>query len=101
MIDQRVIYMQYTGIKDKNGKEIYEGDIVHIKDAPDYIDASEQYEDDFIARVIFCTKGGFPSRYELKIIKTNNGHGFISSTGQAEYDIEVIGNIYENPELIK
>ena len=70
--------MQYTGLKDKNGKEIYEGDI--LRDDRDEIRIVEWRvgEDDEVRNYI----AGFWLFYEPD-----------------EY--EVIGNIYENPELIK
>ena len=83
LIMARKILIQYTGLKDKNGVEIYEGDI---------------YSD------------GFKLRHEY--IVWNNR--FASFTGRSKaYDncvnlsedfaarIEVIGNIYENPELME
>lgn len=72
--------MQYTGFKDKNGQEIYEGDIVELHD-----------EDDF-----------FKVEYQANCAK------FILTTNTIDTDfdyysqgnIEVVGNIYENPELL-
>ncbi len=69
--------MQYTGLKDKNGKEIYEGDIV-------------KYFLDDIA-VIKYIDGSF-------IIETKR---FTDSMFTMYGEIEVIGNIYENSNLLK
>ncbi len=77
------ILMQYTGLKDKNGKEIYEGDVLEWEDRR-VIDS----------RVIEFSDGGF-----WLVGKTNEPwrERFMPS----EPTREIIGNIYENPELIK
>lgn len=69
---------QFTGLKDKNGKDIYEGDIVKTN------------EGDWIAKVVYSLDGF--------CCKDNEG-GF---SGYCQWDkFEVIGNIYENPDLLK
>lgn len=75
--------MQYTGLKDKNGKEIYEGDIVNY---------SHPRTDEIIRTVTFKHGAfGIEGIYE----KTHIIFGNILDS-----HIEVIGNIYENPELL-
>jgi hypothetical protein len=71
--------MQYTGLKDKNGVEIYEGDFIGKKGA--YIIWSERLS-------CWCFK------FHNDEIETPLYHDDISK-------YEVIGNIYENPELLK
>lgn len=75
---------RWTGLLDKNGKEIYEGDIVHYKAKGWDWNMEVMFDDGG-----FCVKNA-GIKYELF------EHGIASSE-----IFEVIGNIYENPELIK
>lgn len=74
------ILMQFTGLHDKNGKEMWEGDIVRI------------------------TWLNYANKQEsiIRDIKWNgNGYGNVFDEGNSpKYAIEVIGNIYQNPELL-
>lgn len=78
--------MQSTGLKDKNGKEIFEGDIVRftLTDGFSYV----TLEDGIITYELcaFYVVNGL-AEYLISDINTNK--------------IEVIGNIYENPELLE
>lgn len=84
--------MQCTGLKDKNGKLIFEGDVVKIKVLVDFaaFGANEKYIE-IIAPIIFIDGGFFIEQAENDIFL-----GQIPST-----EIEIIGNIYENPELLE
>lgn len=73
------VLMQCSGLKDKNGRLIYEGDIVGFIDP---------YENDKIMTM--------PVSWESTSIVTGFNFGEIFANGVA-----VIGNIYENPELFK
>lgn len=83
--DKNTIFLQYTGLKDENGKEIYEGDIVK---ASIYSDETPQ-----ILEVEY-RGSGFLIDYEDSETDCVLLSEFPSS-------VEIIGNIYENPELLE
>ena len=77
--------VEFTGLHDKNGKEIYEGDMITTRLYP---------LNDGRSHDIYYKDGCFRVRWTMFTLanmfeNTHNG------------DIEVIGNIYENPELLK
>ena len=83
-----LIPMQYTGLNDKNGKEIYEGDIVQGK-----VDYQGQ-NIEITAPVEWMTRAAMFMVHDIYRIE-QTGFG-LCAIGK----IRVIGNIYENPELI-
>lgn len=76
--------LQYTGLRDKNKKEIYEGDIIYV---PDH---------DWNGYVVFTGD----CQYALKGKTVLGNDGYLLFTQIYLNKCEVIGNIYENPELL-
>ncbi len=82
--------MQYTGLKDKHGKEIYEGDLCKSYNG-------------YIQEVIWRDNSWM---YKMEVNKTYQGEAYVEivyssmgDTSHRNFGDEIIGNIYENPEL--
>lgn len=88
--------MQYTGVKDMNGVEIYEGDILRYVTPPehgDQDDYAELYE-------VEWKSPGFEARWANPRNPKATADGRLSLM-LADEDMEVIGNIYQHPELLQ
>lgn len=93
-LDSNKVLMQSTGLKDKNGKLIFEGDKIRYAEY-EIEDIEPDWEYDEIVQGI---KHSYPA-FDLANHQFDcNGLSYIFNEG---WTIEVIGNIYENPELIK
>lgn len=77
------VLMQSTGLTDKNGEEIFEGDILEVNDWLEVVSFSEE-------KAMFVSKGiGFPETSLYDLLDSDI------------FTVEIIGNIYENPELLE
>lgn len=100
-----IVIEQYTGLKDRNGKEIYEGDIVasltksiegvnpsfysYLKGVVKYCEEDTRYYIDGS-----CERS---DREILEKVDLTDVDNFVGNY----YELEVIGNVHENPELLK
>lgn len=82
--------MQSTGLRDKNGKEIFEGDIIST-----YTDNSVIQKDNLLG---FYVEVGEKRNYFAETIDIEYLDLFAKDFGVA---VEILGNIYENPELLE
>jgi uncharacterized phage protein (TIGR01671 family) len=89
-----IILMQFTGLYDKDGKEIYEGDIVKAKDPHRFQDGRQIF---YTCEVVYTDNAMFM----LKNNYDNYGKAETRYFDLKIMELEVIGNIYENPELLK
>ena len=94
---------QFTGLTDKNGKKIFEGDLLNGFDYPFY--RSKDNKHNYFAEVVWFDNGAFG----LVTHKYPDSRVRGISAGNADYfdeefdcdNWEVIGNIYDNPELLE
>lgn len=85
---------QYTGLRDNNSTEIFEGDIVQF-----YIEVEEDSEEDGI--VIGEVKWLSENCRWVTRVSTETEQYYVGLYGDSNFDCIILGNIYDNPELIK
>ncbi len=103
---------QYTGLHDKNGKEIYEGDIVltqPLKDRPFSQKAKSKRLRGIVKYQVLCGKNFISepdkvkywgAEWDIEIIDKKDYEKYHNYGWGVFFECEVIGNIYDNPELL-
>jgi uncharacterized phage protein (TIGR01671 family) len=76
---ENVVLMQFTGLKDKNGIQIYEGDIIEY--------TQHHFNTDM-------------TKTKTKVVSWKRDMWGVYETSAGESSIKVIGNVFENPELL-
>lgn len=87
---EKIILMQSTGLKDKNGKEIFEGDILEVTDKHSWLEVVSYSQE----KAMFVTE---EINREFKVPESP----LYDLSDSTFLKFEVIGNIYENPELLE
>lgn len=84
IVNNDLVLMQSSGMRDKNAKEIFEGDVLKVTDKHSWLEVVSFSE----KKAMFVSKEiGFPESPLWELFNT------------VLFEIEIIGNIYENPEL--
>lgn len=92
--------MQFTGLKDKNGNEIYEDDIFRSDSYPFNSEGNDNYH----GLIVFDDADGYSGWYYLPepISHRVRGAACGGLIGELELStVEIIGNVHENPELLE
>ena len=85
-----MVLMQYTGLKDNKGKEIYEGDVVTYGTEDEIVNAIVEFAEEDSETSMFLT--GF------KMVVFSSAD--YEDGDDSDHALEIIGNIYENPEFL-
>lgn len=120
-VEDEQYFMQYTGLKDRNGKDIYEGDIIQWKhytanrrwwsttsEIPEIEKRVKEQEKEvhLLKEAVSFMEGSFCLSYTMRLHEIHNGERITKGSYNAgdwhakDWDFEIIGNIYENPELL-
>jgi len=99
---KRVFLMEYTGLKDKNGKDIYEGDIVRFSDKWEWYRG--QWAGGWLAtgeikNEVETNHIKYP--YEQRVVEFDEGSFCFATFSEIAVYWEVVGNIYEHGDLLK
>lgn len=99
--DQFYTYEQCTGLKDKNGKLIYEGDIIKVTSPKNWNIFDEYSNSEILGKGVVVTKPGCAFIKKNDIDGEDKEYYFALYSVVEDANVEVVGNIHENPELLE
>lgn len=99
--NQFYIYEQCTGLKDKNGKLIYEGDIIKVTSPKNWNIFDEYSNSEILGKGVVVTKPGCAFIKKNDIDGEEKEYYFALYSVVEDADVEVVGNIHENSDLLE